>query len=289
MGRLVGALLGLGIGMGIVLVVLGWFGDHGSTRTHRSSGFFTGLAKQSGIPRLTSTSLIAVCVVLATITGVLTLLVTAVPTAALLAFFASGGIPVLLIRRRVQLHQRILRKAWPDAVDALLSAVRAGLSLPEAVAALEFKGPLALRPAFDEFSAHYRATGSFGEALEELGGHLADPIADRVISVLKIAREVGGNDLGSVLRTLSSILREDARMRGEIEARQSWTVNSARLAVAAPWITLALLSTRPEAVRAYNSAAGAGVLFVAFALSFVAYRVMLFIGRLPDEPRLVQT
>lgn len=284
-----GTLLGLGFGIGALLIVLGWFGDHGPTRSHHSLGFFTRLAKQSGIPRLTGPTLIAACVFLATFTGVLTLLVTAVPTAALLAFFASGGIPVLLIRRRVRLHQRTLRRAWPDAVDALLSAVRAGLSLPEAVAALEFKGPLALRPAFNEFAANYRAAGSFGEALEALGDHLADPIADRVISVLKIAREVGGSDLGSVLRTLSSILREDARMRGEIEARQSWTVNSARLAVAAPWITLALLSTRPEAVRAYNSAAGAVVLFVAFALSFLAYRVMIFIGRLPDEPRLVQT
>ncbi len=289
MGRLVGALLGLGFGIGTLLIILGWFGDHGPTRSFQSLGFFTRLAKQSGIPRLTGASLIAACVFLALLTGTLTLLVTAVPTAALLAFIASGGIPVLLIRRRVQMHQRTLRKAWPDAVDALLSAVRAGLSLPEAVVALEFKGPLALRAAFEEFAANYRAAGSFSEALAALGDHLVDPIADRVIAVLKIAREVGGTDLGSVLRTLSAILREDARMRGEIEARQSWTVNSARLAVAAPWITLALLSTRPEAVRAYNSAAGAGVLFVAFALSFMAYRVMIFIGRLPDEPRLAQT
>jgi len=287
-GCLVGALLGLSFGVGSLLVILGCFGDHGATRSHLSLGFFARLAQQSGIPRLTGTSLVASCLVLATVTSVLTLLVTAVPTAALLSFFASGGVPVLLIRRRVQLHQRTLRKAWPDAVDSLLSAVRAGLSLPEAVAALGHKGPLALRPAFVEFTANYRAAGSFIEALATLGDHLMDPIADRVIAVLRIAREVGGNDLGSVLRTLSAILREDARMRGEIEARQSWTVNSARLAVAAPWITLALLSTRPEAVRAYNSAAGAVVLFIAFALSFVAYRVMIHIGRLPDEPRLVK-
>lgn len=288
MGCLVGALLGLSFGVGGLLVILGWFGDHGSTRSRSSLGFFARLAQQSGIPRVTGASLVAACIVVAALTGVLTLLVTAVPTAALLAFFASGGVPVVLIRRRVQLHQRALRKAWPDAVDSLLSAVRAGLSLPEAVAALGVKGPLALRPAFEDFAANYRAAGSFAEALATLGDQLGDPIADRVIAVLRIAREVGGNDLGSVLRTLSSILREDARMRGEIEARQSWTVNSARLAVAAPWITLALLSTRPEAVRAYNSAAGAAVLFAAFALSFVAYRVMIHIGRLPDEPRLVK-
>jgi len=58
--------------------------------------------------------------------------------------------------------------------------------------------------------------------------------------------------------------------------------------VAAPWITLALLSTRPEAMRAYNSSSGALVLIAATALSFVAYRSMMFVSRLPVEPRLVK-
>ena len=41
-------------------------------------------------------------------------------------------------------------------------------------------------------------------------------------------------------------LREDARTRAELETRQSWTVNAARLAVAAPWAVLAMLSTNPR-------------------------------------------
>ena len=42
-----------------------------------------------------------------------------------------------------------------------------------------------------------------------------------------MARQVGGSELGRLLRTLSAFLRADARTRGEIEARQSWTVNAA--------------------------------------------------------------
>ena len=75
-------------------------------------------------------------------------------------------------------------------------------------------------------------------------------------------------------------------MRGEIEARQSWTVNAARLAVAAPWLTLALLVTRPAALQAYRSAQGAIVLLCAAGVSLVAYRIMIWIGRLPQERRL---
>ena len=70
---------------------------------------------------------------------------------------------------------------------------------------------------------------------------------------MRIAREVGGSDLGRLLRTLSSFLRDDARTRAEPETRQSWVVNSARLAVAAPWILLGLFSIRTESIRAFNA------------------------------------
>ena len=284
-----GALIGLLIGAGLLLIVLGLTQKPQARRIRVESHYFTRLAQQSGIPRLTGLALLGTCIASGVIAAVLALLITAVPMVAALAGIASGWIPILLIRRRGRVHQKAVRKAWPDVVDSLLSAVRAGLSLPEAVCELGVKGPLVLRPAFSDFAADYRSTGSFVEALGNLGNQLADPVADRVIAALRIAREVGGNDLGSVLRTLSLLLREDARVRGEIEARQSWTINAARLAVAAPWITLALLSTRPEAMRAYNSAAGAMVLVAASVLSFVAYRSMMIISRLPVEPRLVKS
>jgi tight adherence protein B len=99
---------------------------------------------------------------------------------------------------------------------------------------------------------------------------------------------VGGHDLGRLLRTLAVFLRDDLRTRGEIVSRQSWTVNAARLAVAAPWVLLALLSLRPQAVEAYDSAAGLVVLFAGGAVSVVAYRLMLRLARLPLEARVLQ-
>ena len=140
--------------------------------------------------------------------------------------------------------------------------MRAGLSLPEAVAQLGERGPVELREPFAAFAEDYRATGRFGDELDALKERLADPVADRIVEALRLTREVGGTDLGRLLRTLSTFLREDVRTRGELEARQSWTVNAARLAVAAPWIVLALLATRPETADAYDSPAGIAVLAV---------------------------
>jgi len=85
--------------------------------------------------------------------------------------------------------------------------------------------------------------------------------------------------LGRLLRTLSAFLRDDARTRAELETRQGWVVNAARLAVAAPWLLLGLLSLRTESVRAYNAPGGWVVLAVGATACLVAYRLMLRLGR----------
>ncbi len=105
---------------------------------------------------------------------------------------------------------------------------------------------------------------------------------------MRLTREVGGTDLGRLLRALAGFLRDDVRTRGELETRQGWTVYAARLAVAAPWIVLALLSTRPEAAAAYRTPAGAAVLAAGALGTVAAYRLMLRIGRLPDDPRVLR-
>lgn len=220
-----------------------------------------------------------------------TLLVLAVSSSPPIAL-CFGGLgawsPIALVRARARRRRTMVRDLWPEAVDHLTSGIRAGLSLPEALAQLGDRGPAELRPAFREFGEDYRATGRFTDCLDRLKEHLADPVADRIVEALRLTREVGGSDLGRLLRTLSAFLRDDARTRAELEARQSWTVNAARLAVAAPWVVLALLASRPEAVEAYNSPTGVAVLAVGAALSVVAYRVMVRVGRLPEETRVLR-
>ncbi|MDQ1643990.1 MAG: tight adherence protein [Cryptosporangiaceae bacterium] len=201
--------------------------------------------------------------------------------------FAALG-PRALVTQRIARLREERRELWPHVVDDLASAVRAGLSLPEALAALAERGPESLRPAFARFASDYRATGSFGRCLDRLADELADPVADRLVEALRLTREVGGTDLGRLLRTLSQFLRDDARTRAELEARQSWTVNGARLALGAPWAVLLLLALRGSAVQVYDSPVGVAVLAGGGALSLVAYIVMKQVGRLPTEPRVLR-
>jgi tight adherence protein B len=206
-----------------------------------------------------------------------------------LCFGAMAGYPPLaLVRVRARRRRASLRDLWPDAVDNIASGVRAGLALPEALAQLGRRGPEELRPAFREFAEDYRATGRFHDSLDRLKSRLSDPVGDRLVESLRIAREVGGSDLGRLLRTLSAFLREDGRTRAELETRQGWTVNAARLAVAAPWIVLAMLSTRPESIQAYRTGTGVMVLLFGAGVSLAAYRIMVRLGRLPEDERVLR-
>ena len=125
----------------------------------------------------------------------------------------AGAAPAIGVRSRLRRRQATLRDAWPDAIDHLASAVRAGLSLPEALSALGARGPGELQPAFAAFAVDYRASGRLDLALDDLKQRLADPVGDRVVESLRLARQVGGTDLGRLLRTLADFLRADARLR----------------------------------------------------------------------------
>jgi tight adherence protein B len=263
----------------------------GQRRVRRGPGLSERSAEmllQAGIESVTPRQLIGSSIGL----SLLVFLVTAAVSqtwsiAAAFAGFAAFG-PVTIVRHRQRKRRTELRDLWPEVVDNLASAVRAGLSLPEALTQLGVRGPEDLRRPFQRFGEDYRATGRFTEALERLKTALADPTGDRIVESLRMAREVGGTDLGRLLRTLSAFLREDARTRAELETRQGWSVNGARIAVAAPWLLLAALSLHPQAVTAYNSTAGAVVLAIGGGLSVVAYRVMIRVGRLPVEERVLR-
>jgi tight adherence protein B len=243
---------------------------------------------QAGVPSVSPGALAVTCGGAGAVTALATLGVSQSPPIAGCFGLIAAWAPVAVVRSRAHRRRAVLRDLWPEVVDNLASGVRAGLSLAEALCQMGERGPEVLRPAFDAFGRDYRATGRFGEALDALKERLADPVADRICEALRITREVGGSDLGRLLRSLSAFLREDARTRAELVARQSWTVNAARLAVAAPWAVLGILAARPESVRPYNSVGGAIVLAVGAGVSALAYRVMLLLARLPEEERVLR-
>lgn len=287
-----GLLLGLGIGVGLFLVWWScWVPEPaapGPDRRPALLGWLVDDLAQAGYDSMSARTLLGASAAAFVLVFLIALVVSAVPMIALCFAVMAAWAPVALVRMRARKRRSRLRDLWPDVVDNVTSAVRAGMALPEALAQLAIRGPEELRPAFAAFAHDYRTTGRFNSCLTVLKSRLGDPVGDRLVESLRIAREVGGSDLGQLLRTLSTFLREDARTRAELEARQSWTVNAAKLAVSAPWVVLAMLSTRPESVSAYSSRLGGIILLVGAAVTVVAYRAMMRLGRLPVEERVLR-
>jgi len=281
---LAAALLGALLGLGLLLLVA-----DPAPRSHRShTSRMRPTLAEAGLSTVTPIHVLVLSAACCLGTLVLVLGVSASFTVSVVFALLAAAAPWSYVRSRSRRRHTELRELWPDVIDNLASAVRAGLSLPEALAQIGQRGPEQLRPAFAGFADDYRVSGRFGPAIDRLKSELADPVGDRIVEALRLARDVGGHDLGRLLRSLSLFLRDDLRTRGEIASRQSWTVNAARLAVAAPWVLLGLLALRPQAVAAYDSAAGLAVLGFGAAVSVIAYRLMLRIARLPVERRVLQ-
>ncbi|HEY3014100.1 MAG TPA: type II secretion system F family protein [Nocardioides sp.] len=282
-----GALVGLGVGIGLMLVWSAFFLPRQPKRTSTSRSRTTELLARAGMSNVSQTSFWVLCGSCGFLALVFIQVVSGTFPVALTFGVIASYLPVAVVKGRARTRQREFAEVWPEAVDNLASAVRAGLSLPEALTGLGVRGPGPLRDAFRQFGLDYQVSGRFSDCLDRLKDRLADPVGDRVVEGLRIAREVGGGDLGRLLRNLSGYLRDDARTRSELEARQAWTVNGARLAVSAPWLVLLMMCFQGEVIERYSSPGGVLLLIVGAGLCFVAYWLMMRIGRLPTEKRIL--
>ncbi|MEZ0166763.1 type II secretion system F family protein [Kineococcus sp. LSe6-4] len=279
--------VGVGVLLGLGVFCVWWSCWTRPPRVRRARRPLRALLDAAGWTEVPVAVLPLGCLLAGTLAGAVALVLSAVPVLGAGAFAAAAWAPVALSRSRAWARAQDAAAQWPDAVDAVTASVRAGATLPEAVASLAVRGPVRFRPAFARFAAAHRASGAFETELDRLREDLADPVFDRLAATLRMTRQVGGSDLGSTLRTFSGYLREDARTRGELLARQSWTVSAARLAVAAPWVVLALLATRPGTLTAFADTTGALVLGLGALLTAGSYRLMLRLGRLPAPRRVL--
>lgn len=132
-----GAVLGLFFGTGVLLV---WQSlasprpvDRRSPRVVESAD---ALLARAGIDNVTGVGLLSLSGLFA-VTALVAMMVVSQTAPIALAFAGMAAwAPIAIVRSRATRRQRELVEVWPEAVDNLASAVRAGLSLPEALSHL---------------------------------------------------------------------------------------------------------------------------------------------------------
>jgi tight adherence protein B len=205
---------------------------------------------------------------------------TGTPLVATVPAVAAAAMPRAYFARRRAVRLREVQSAWPDGLRDLGASIAAGQSLTNALTSLAESGPPALRHAFARFPLVARMLGTVG-ALEVVKEELADPTSDRVIEVLILAYERGGQIVKQILDDLVVATTKDLKVLDEIESEGLEMKINARAVLVMPWFVLVALVIRPGAFRDfYRSSAGFLTVLAGAALCALG---SWWIGRLGRE------
>jgi tight adherence protein B len=174
---------------------------------------------------------------------------------------------------------------WPKYLDSIHSATWAGATLEQALLDSISSAPTKHSWALLEFEKDHNSGIAFSTSLDNLKARLANPIADRLIEITRLASASGGRGYLNALRAQSLQLRLENSTWSEINVKQNWVLGTAKLAVLAPWLILVLLCLRPETAIAFQSESGVTVLVLGTFASLLAFRLIKTLGRLPPRQR----
>jgi tight adherence protein B len=215
------------------------------------------------------------------------LLGTVVPAAAI--GILAAAVPVQMAASRDRKRQTEAAAAWPDLLAHIRSSVAAGMTLPDGYLDAAERTGGAFTDTLDEVRRHLLFGGGFTVAMDVVRRAADDPSADRVAMTLIVANETGGHRVGEVLAALSTSIAGETRLRSAHDAAQTEQRWTAGVALAAPWVILALsIATNPQAAYAFGTTEGAMVVGIGLGSTIAGYLLSRKLAALSDAPRVFQ-
>jgi Flp pilus assembly protein TadB len=178
-------------------------------------------------------------------------------SALLLLFFTAVlavviGLPVGWFLSGRYLKMRGARRArrfgdlLPDALQLVVSALRSGFSLMQAIDAVVREGPDPVAGEFGRAMAEIRLGGEVEDALERCAERNHNRDLSWLVMAIRIQREVGGN-LSEVMQTAVETMRERGRLARHVRALSAEGRLSAYVLIGMPIVlSLFLALTRGE-------------------------------------------
>jgi tight adherence protein B len=162
-------------------------------------------------------------------------------------------------------RRRLVESQLPDAIDLLVNALRAGHSIPSAMAFVGKEMPAPIGPIFFRFHEEQQLGLGVRDGLLRLQARLGTLDARILVMALLIQRDTGGN-LAETLGTIGTIIRERIDFRGQVrvltaEARLSALV----LSLLPPGLFAVLRVVNPGYLESLVSTA-IGARLIAYAL-----------------------
>ncbi|WP_030669933.1 type II secretion system F family protein [Streptomyces sp. NRRL B-1347] len=268
------ALLGVGIGVGVLLVVRGGHEPPPATvvraarhrqREHHGSWLAGSLAA-----------------------GLLTGAFTGWVAGGLLAAMATWSLPRMLAVGAVDKEELARIEGVAGWTEMVRDTLAAAAGLEQAITATADAAPKAVRPQILELSARLERGERLAPALSRLAGDLDDPTADLVLAALTLASQHQARQLASLLGELAATARAQVAMRQRIDAARARMRTTLRVVVTTT-LSFAggLVVFNPTFLTPYDAAAGQLVLLLIGALFTVAFSWLRRLARMDGPERFL--
>ncbi len=199
----------------------------------------------------------------------------------LFAGFGAGLLPFLVVVAKRRHRLKKFEELFPDAIDLLARAVRAGHAFTTGFSLIANEMP---DPVAGEFRTMFEQQNlglPLGEALRNLAIRVPLPDVRIFLAALTIQRESGGN-LGEILDNLSTVIRERFKIYRQVQVFTAEGRLSLYILTAMPPISgVVMYLTNPSYMtRLFVDPIGHQLLGTAVAMQIVGYFVIRRIIRI---------
>lgn len=162
---------------------------------------------------------------------------------------AMGCLPFLAIHRRRARRLALFERQFPEALDFLARALKAGHSISSSLQMLAAETPPPLGPEFRIVYDEHNLGAPLDVALRRLAARV--PLIDVrfFVSAVLLQRQTGGN-LAEILRNLARVIRERFQLKGHVRAMSAHGRITAAILTVLPVVTmLGLMLLAPDYLR----------------------------------------
>jgi len=206
------------------------------------------LLERSGL-RLSVGALVLMSIFAAITTAVVVRFLTPYSSPAIVMAIIAGCIPFAVVKQKAKKRLSLFEEQFPEAIDLIARALRAGHALPTA---LQMAGEEVPDPVGGEFKLLFDQQNyglSLTDALRSFGERIPVLDARFFVTALQTQREMGGN-LSEVLDKLSAVIRERFKVKRQVRAVSAHgRITGVVLGILPPAVAGVLFILAPQHIR----------------------------------------
>ncbi len=185
-------------------------------------------------------------------------------------------LPILWVRRQGRKRKAAFEGQLPEAIDMMVTSMRAGYSFQAAMRFIGEEMPDPLGPEFARFYEEQRLGVDVRDALLGIQERMGSLDFKMLATAVLIQRETGGT-LSDILANIANLMRERVTIRAQIDTLVAEPKISARVLAAAPVaVYFGLLLVNPEYVKPLTATGiGRAILGMAAASVAIGYWLLM--------------